>query len=65
MNSNLAGWDRGARFVLALVFFLLGLSGVATGVWMWVVYALGAIMLLTGSIGFCPLYALAKFSTKK
>jgi hypothetical protein len=39
--------------------------GVASGTWMWLAYIFGAILLLTGIIGFCPLYTLFKFSTKK
>ena len=31
---------------------------------MWLAYIFDAILLLTGIIGFCPLYTLFKFSTK-
>jgi hypothetical protein len=32
---------------------------------MWLAYIFCAILLLTGIIGFCPLYTLFKFSAKK
>jgi hypothetical protein len=38
---------------------------VLMGTWAIVADVLGAIMLLTAAIGFCPLYAVFKFSTKK
>jgi hypothetical protein len=42
----------------------LGVLGVASGTWMRLAYIFGAILLLTGIIGFCPLYTLFKFRTK-
>ena len=38
--------------------------GVASGTWMWLAYIFGAILLLAGIFGFCPLHTLFKFSTK-
>jgi hypothetical protein len=32
---------------------------------MWVAYILGAVLLATGIVGFCPLYGLLKLSTNK
>jgi hypothetical protein len=57
--------DRIIRVIVGIVLLALGVLGVAAGVWMWLAYIFGAILLLTGIIGFCPLYTLLKFSTKK
>jgi hypothetical protein len=47
------------------VLVVLGLLGVVSGTLAIVFYVLGAIALITGVVGFCPLYALFKFSTNK
>ena len=62
---NEANWDRIVRVVLGIVLLYLGLGGVVSGAWGIVLDVLGAVSLLTGVIGFCPLYMLLKFSTKK
>jgi len=62
---NMASWDRIVRAVVAVVFFILVATGVTTG-WLSIVLGvLGAIFLLTSIFGFCPLYAVVKFSTLK
>jgi hypothetical protein len=38
--------------------------GVVSGGWGVVLMVIGIVLLLTGLVGFCPLYALLKFSTK-
>jgi Flp pilus assembly protein TadB len=65
MKINESPVDRIIRVILGIVLLALGLAGVATGLWMWVVYILGAILLATGIVGFCPLYALLKIKTNK
>jgi hypothetical protein len=65
MKMNESGLDRVIRLVAGLVLLLLYFVGVVSGTLGIVVLVLGAILLLTGLIGFCPLYALFKFSTKK
>ena len=62
---NEANWDRIARVVLGIILLILGLGGTLTGVLAVIVDILGAILLVTGLVGFCPLYWLLKFSTKK
>lgn len=62
---NEANWDRIARVVLGIVLLYLGLGGVVTGGLGVVLDIFGAVFLLTGAVGFCPLYALFKFSTQK
>ena len=62
---NEANWDRIVRVVLGIILLYLGLTGVTTGVLGIIFDVLGAISLITGLAGFCPLYAMFKFSTKK
>lgn len=62
---NEASWDRIVRVLLGIVLLYLGLGGVVIGALGVVLDVFGAIFLLTGLVGFCPLYTLFKFSTKK
>ncbi len=65
LKVNQANWDRIARVVLGIVLLYLGLGGVTTGALAIVLDIVGAVLLLTGVVGFCPLYFLFKFGTKK
>jgi Na+(H+)/acetate symporter ActP len=65
MKVNESNADRIIRAVLGIVLLFLGFGGMLAGTWAIVAEVLGAIMLLTAAIGFCPLYTLFKFSTKK
>jgi Flp pilus assembly protein TadB len=65
MKMNEGPIDRIIRVIIGIGLIALGLLGTASGIWMWVAYVLGAILLMTGIIGFCPLYKLLKFSTAK
>lgn len=64
MKMNEGPVDRIIRVIIGIALIALGLLG-AAGVWMWVAYVLGAILLVTGIVGFCPLYKLFKLSTAK
>jgi hypothetical protein len=64
-TSNMANWDRIARAVVAVIFFALVLTSTITGALGIVLTILGVVFLLTAIVGFCPLYAPFKFSTKK
>ena len=60
-THNEAGWDRGARIVLGVALIVIGfLMG---GTWGWVLGVIGLIPLLTGAIGWCPLYSVFKIDT--
>jgi uncharacterized membrane protein HdeD (DUF308 family) len=65
MKTNESLADRIIRGVIGIVLIAFGLFGAVTGAWMYVVYVLGAILLVTGIVGFCPLYRVFKFSTVK
>ena len=65
MKVNESNADRIVRAVLGIVLLFLGFGGMLAGTWTIVAEVVGAVMLLTAAIGFCPLYAVFKFSTKK
>jgi hypothetical protein len=64
-KMNVASWDRIARVVLGIILLVLGWAGVVAGGWGLFLKIIGFVPLLTGLIGWCPLYSLFKFSTKK
>ncbi len=58
MKCNSGGIDRVLRVIVGLV--LVGLAATGTvGMWGWI----GVVPLLTGAIGFCPLYPLLGINT--
>jgi Protein of unknown function (DUF2892) len=65
MKANESGVDRIIRVVLGIVLLALSFGGVMSGGWGIVGLVLGAVALLTGVVGFCPLYALLKFRTNE
>jgi hypothetical protein len=62
---NEAGWDRIVRIVLGIALLYLGWAGVVTGGWGTFLKVIGFVPLLTGLIGFCPIYAIFKVRTIK
>ena len=58
MKSNVGGIDRILRIVLGLVLIGLAATG-AVGLWGYI----GAVLLVTGVIGWCPPYAIFGWST--
>lgn len=65
MKVNEGLLDRVLRVVGGLALLALGLFQVWSGAWMWVAVILGAILLVTGLVGFCPLYTLLKINTAR
>lgn len=62
VNESMA--DRGVRVILGLVLLYLGWGGIVGGTLGVVLQYLGFIPLLTGIIGWCPLYTLFGLRTK-
>jgi hypothetical protein len=58
MHTNEATWDRAARVVLGIALLALTVLGPHT---LWGL--VGLVPLITGLVGFCPLYRLAGVST--
>ena len=65
MKLNESNVDRIIRAVAGVVLLFLGFGGALSGGLAVVANVLGAVLLLTGALGFCPLYALLKLSTLK
>ncbi len=65
MKRNLSNTDRILRVVIAALFAYLYFGGIVTGTLGIVLVVLGTVLLFTSVVGFCPLYALFKFSTYK
>jgi hypothetical protein len=65
MKLNESGMDRIIRAVLGVALIGLDLGGVISG-WVGIVgLVIGIVLLLTGIVGFCPLYAIFKLRTNK
>ena len=65
MKLNESNVDRIIRVVVGVVLLYVGFGGALSGALAVVADVLGVVMLFTGAVGFCPLYALFKFSTLK
>ncbi|HNS63012.1 MAG TPA: DUF2892 domain-containing protein [Anaerolineaceae bacterium] len=65
MKINESMTDRIVRVVLGIVLLVLGWGGIVTGTLGVIFKWLGFIPLLTGIVGFCPLYALFKIRTNR
>lgn len=65
MKINQSVADRVIRVVLGVVLLVLGWGGVVSGTLGEVFKWLGFLPLITGLVGFCPLYWLLKMRTNK
>jgi hypothetical protein len=63
MKPNLSNLDRTIRVVVAALLAYLYFAGIVTGALGIVFVVLGAVLVVTAIAGYCPLYALFKFST--
>ena len=62
---NEASWDRIARVVLGIVLIALGFSGAVEGGLGTFLGLFGFVPLITGLVGWCPLYAIFRFRTNR
>ncbi len=65
MKHNMSSLDRILRFALALLVGMLIYFNVINGTLANILGVAAGIFLVTSLIGFCPLYVLFRFSTKK
>jgi hypothetical protein len=63
MKKNEASWDQVVRIIVGAVLLYLGF-GVVSGGWGVVLVILGFVLLITGALGFCPIYWITKFRTR-
>ena len=61
--SNLAAWDRTLRIVLGLAMLYLGWSDLVDGIWAIALVVFAWVPLLTGTLGWCPVYSILGIST--
>ena len=62
---NEASWDRIARVVLGIVLIALGFSGAVEGGLGTFLGLIGFVPLITGLVGWCPLYAIFRIRTNR
>lgn len=62
---NETGWDRAVRIALGVVLLYLGWAGVVAGGWGTFFKLFGFVPLLTGAVGWCPLYSIIGFRTNR
>ena len=62
MNEGTA--DRIVRIVAGIALLVLGWGEIVTGTLGTIFKFLGFVPLLTGLVGWCPLYAIGRFSTR-
>jgi len=65
MVKNMSNTDRLIRLGVAIVIGILVLVGALKGAAAIILGILALILLATALVGTCPLYMLAKFTTKK
>jgi len=64
MNPNMGTVDRSIRIIIAVIIAALYLTDVISGTLAIVLGIIALVFLLTSIIGFCPVYAPLKISTK-
>jgi hypothetical protein len=65
MKKNIGTGDRFLRVMIGVIALILGLSGMLEGTFKWGALGVGAVMVLTASMQFCPLYTIIGVNTCK
>lgn len=65
MKTNESGLDRVIRAIVGIVLFVLYFTSVISGTLGIILLVVGAILIVTSLVGFCPLYAILKIHTNK
>lgn len=65
MKTNESNLDRIIRVIAGIALLAFYFTEIVTGSLGIVFVVIGALLLLTGAVGFCPLYALLKIKTNK
>jgi hypothetical protein len=63
LHINESPFDRTVRVILGLILAGVAVAGWLTAPLLYVDLAVAAILLVTGVVGFCPLYALLRIRT--
>ncbi len=64
MTKNLGTADRTIRTLLAVAVGALMLTGIVSGTLAVILGVVAAVLLLTSAMGYCPLYALLRISSR-
>ncbi len=65
MKKNMGSFDRTLRIIIAIVLAILILLGQIEGIVAVILGIVAIIFVITGLIGFCPIYTLFKINTAK
>lgn len=65
MKKNVGNGDRFFRVIIGIIALIIGISGFFEGLINWILLGVGAIMVVTASIQFCPLYTILGINTCK
>ena len=65
MKTNQSGLDRIIRAIAGIALIFLYFAGVFTGALGILSIVIGVVLLFTGAVGFCPIYAALKIKTNK
>lgn len=63
MTTNEGSVDRIVRAIVGVALLVVAFAGMVTGAWAWVLGIVGAVLLVTGAVGFCPLYGVLGMRT--
>ncbi len=65
MTVNMAGWDRIVRLIVAVILILLSALVLHFNTLGIILTVVGVVFILTSLIGWCPLYTVLGFGTKR
>jgi hypothetical protein len=65
MKKNVGSVDKVIRFIIAIVAGYIAYKGMVASPWDYVLYAVGAIMVLTALSGRCPIFSIFGLSSCK
>ena len=64
-GTNEGTIDRVVRIVMGLGLAAVAISGAVAAPGLYLVWVVAAVLLVTGAVGFCPLYAIFRVSTRR
>ena len=65
MEKNMSKTDRVIRVIVGAALAILNLAGAISGWLATMLVVVGALLVLTGALGFCPLYKLLGIKTNQ
>ena len=65
MKTNESNLDRVIRVIVGIALLVLFFTNIISGTMGIVLAVIGGVLIITGAIGFCPLYAILKIRTNK